>query len=60
MKNFADEQLVKNYLRGNEKALEELVQRYLLLIYNFSRRYAAIPITLPIFLRKFLSKFGKI
>ena len=28
MKNFTDEQLVKNYLRGNEKSLEELVRRY--------------------------------
>jgi len=26
MKNFTDEQLVKNYLRGNEKSLEELVR----------------------------------
>jgi RNA polymerase sigma-70 factor (ECF subfamily) len=43
MKNFTDEQLIKNYLKGNEKALEELVQRYLPLIYNFSRRYAGNP-----------------
>jgi len=39
MKNFTDEQLVKSYLKGDEKALEELVRRYLPLIYNFSRRY---------------------
>ncbi len=43
MKNFTDEQLVKNYLRGNEKSLEELVRRYLPLIYNFSRRYSGDP-----------------
>jgi len=40
MKNFTDEQLVKNYLKGDEKSLEELVRRYLPLIYNFSRRYS--------------------
>ncbi len=40
MKNFTDEQLVKNHLEGDEKALEEIIKRYLPLIYNFSRRYA--------------------
>ncbi len=39
MKNLTDEQLIKHYLRGDEKALEELIRRYLPLIYNFSRRY---------------------
>jgi len=43
MKNFTDEQLVENYLKGNEKALEEIVRRYLPLIYNFSRRYTGDP-----------------
>ncbi len=43
MKNFTDEQLVKNYLKGDEKSLEELVRRYLPLIYNFSRRYSGDP-----------------
>lgn len=39
MKNFTDEQLVKKYLKGDKKALEEIVHRYLSLIYNFSHRY---------------------
>ena len=39
MKNFTDEKLVQIYLKGDGKALEELVRRYLSLIYNFSRRY---------------------
>jgi len=43
MKNFTDEQLVKSYLKGDEKALEEIVRRYLPLIYNFSRRYSGDP-----------------
>ncbi len=40
MKNFTDEQLVRNYLGGDEKSLEKLVRRYLPLVYNFSRRYS--------------------
>src|SRR3989344_2340755 len=40
MNNFTDEKLVQMYLRGGEKALEELVRRYLPLIYSFSRRYS--------------------
>src|SRR3989338_5537868 len=43
MKNFTDEQLVKSYLKGDEKALEELVRRYLPVIYNFSRKYTGDP-----------------
>ncbi len=43
MKNFTDEQLVKKYLKGDEKSLEEIVRRYLPLIYNFSRRYTGDP-----------------
>lgn len=40
MKKISDEQLVNNYLNGGGKSLEELVRRYLPLIYNFSRRYS--------------------
>ncbi len=40
MKNFTDEKLIQAYLMGDEKALEELIRRYLPLIYNFSRRYS--------------------
>jgi len=43
MENLTDEQLVENYLKGDEKALEEIVRRYLPLIYNFSRRYTGDP-----------------
>jgi len=64
MKKFTDEQLVKNYLKGNEKSLEELVRRYLPLIYNFSRRYSgdsdnASDITQEVFVKvwKNLKKF---
>ncbi len=65
MKNFTDEQLIKNYLRGSEKSLEELVRRYLPLIYNFSRRYSGDPdnasdITQEVFVKvwKNLKKFN--
>lgn len=40
MKNMKDEQLVAEYLAGNESALETLVKRYLPLVYGFSRRYS--------------------
>ena len=40
MKSIADEQLVRDYLNGNERAFEELIRRYLPLIYGFSRRYS--------------------
>jgi RNA polymerase sigma-70 factor (ECF subfamily) len=43
MKNISDEKLVTMYLKGDEKALEELVRRYLSLIYGFSRKYAGDP-----------------
>jgi len=39
MKSETDEQLVANYLKGNEKALEILIKRYLKPIYNFVYRY---------------------
>ena len=64
MKPHTDERLVKNYLNGSEKALEELVRRYLPLIYNFSKRYAgdqdnASDITQEVFIKvwKNLKKF---
>lgn len=40
MKNFTDEKLIQAYLGGDERALEELIRRYLPLIYNFSCRYS--------------------
>jgi len=40
MKSFTDEQLAKKYIKGDEKALEELVRRYLPMVYGFSRRYS--------------------
>jgi RNA polymerase sigma-70 factor (ECF subfamily) len=40
MDNISDEKLVGEYLDGDEKALEELVRRYLKSIYNFSLRFA--------------------
>ena len=41
MNRFSDEQLVRQYLKeGNEYALEELIKRYLPLIYGFVRKYA--------------------
>jgi RNA polymerase sigma-70 factor (ECF subfamily) len=39
MKNFADEKLIDNYLKGDEKSLEILIQRYLKPIYSFVYRY---------------------
>ncbi len=40
MKSITDEQLVIDYLSGNEKALEEIIKRYLPLMYSFSKRYS--------------------
>lgn len=37
--NRSDEQLVADYLRGDEKSLELLVERYLKVIYSFVYRY---------------------
>ena len=37
---MTDEQLVTQYTKGNDKALEILIQRYLPLVYGFSRRYS--------------------
>ncbi len=39
MQECSDEQLINSYLKGNEKALEILVSRYLKPIYNFTYRY---------------------
>jgi len=36
MENYRDEQLIANYLKGDEELLEVLVRRYFKLIYNFS------------------------
>ena len=43
MKNLADEQLVKNYLKGDPAALEFLVQKYLKPMYNFVFKYMHTP-----------------
>jgi len=40
-----DEQLIFSYLHGEEAALEELVRRYLPLIYGFARRHTGNPET---------------
>jgi RNA polymerase sigma-70 factor, ECF subfamily len=37
--NRSDEQLVADYLRGNEQSFEFLVERYLRIIYSFVYRY---------------------
>lgn len=39
MENQTDEQLVKAYLKGDETALELLIQRYLSPLYNFAFKY---------------------
>jgi len=39
MQNQTDEQLVKDYLNGNQLALEQLIQRHLSGIYNFVFKY---------------------
>ena len=39
MKTYTDEQLVANYLKGDEKSLEILIHRYLKPIYSFVYRY---------------------
>lgn len=35
-----DEELIESYLEGREKSLEELISRYLRVIYNFVYKYA--------------------
>ena len=39
MDNFSDEELVKQYLEGNKKALEFLIGKYLNPVYTFIYRY---------------------
>ncbi len=39
MQNFSDQQLISAYLKGDEKALEILIKRYLKPIYGFAYRY---------------------
>jgi len=39
MENYRDEQLIANYLKGDEELLEVLVRRYFKLIYNFVYQY---------------------
>lgn len=39
MADTSDQQLIKNYLLGDEKSLEILVKKYLPVIYNFSYKY---------------------
>ena len=39
MSEYLDEQLVQQYLSGDEKSLEVLIQKYLKPIYNFVYRY---------------------
>lgn len=39
MKNLSDERLISAYLKGEEKSLEVLIERYLKPIYSFAYRY---------------------
>jgi len=41
--NHSDQQLVADYIAGNEKSLEILIKRYLKPIYSFSYRYVGNP-----------------
>lgn len=41
MNNSTDQQLIKTYLNGDEKALEVLIKRYLKQVYRFVYRYAS-------------------
>jgi len=64
--NYSDEQLVNNYLKGNEKSLEIIIKNYLKPIYNFVYRYVnnlqeAEDITQEVFVRTWrnLKKFDQ-
>jgi RNA polymerase sigma-70 factor (ECF subfamily) len=66
MLEIKDEQLIEDYLQGNEGAFKLLTERYFKLIYNFIWRYlgdasAAEDVTQEVFLRawKNLKKFDK-
>jgi len=39
MQNYSDEKLIVEYFKGNKKAFDFLVQRYLKPVYSFSYRY---------------------
>lgn len=39
MENYSDKQLITDYLKGDEKALEVLIKRYLKPIYSFTFRF---------------------
>ncbi len=41
----SDEKLILSYIHGEERALEELIGRYLPLIYGFARKYTGNPDT---------------
>lgn len=66
MQQDTDEQLIVNYLRGDEKSLEILIGRYLKPIYNFAYHYVkkekeAEDITQEIFIKAWrnLKRFDK-
>jgi len=65
MDNFTDEQLVEKYLKGQKRALEILINRYLALIFNYALHYAKQPaladdLTQEVFIRvwKKIKKFN--
>ncbi len=66
MENYPDEQLIAVYLKGDEKALEILIKRYLKPIYSFAYRHVgdscnAEDITQEVFIKawRHLKKFDK-
>ena len=66
IKTLSDEQLVINYLKGDEKSLEVLIKRYLKPIYNFAFQFVgnspeAEDITQEVFVKMWrnLKKFNR-
>lgn len=66
MEDYSDEQLIADYLAGDEKSLEILIKRYLKPIYSFVYRYVGNPqeaedITQDVFVKvwKNLKKFNQ-
>lgn len=66
MENYSDEQLITNYLKGDEKTLEILIRRYLKPIYSFSYHFtgdveSAEDITQEVFIKVWrnIKKFNK-
>jgi len=66
MESYSDEQLTTKYLKGDKKALEVLIKRYLKTIYSFVYRYVgntsdAEDITQEVFVRAWrnLKKFNQ-